>query len=77
MNEVVHAEGCDCRDCAEERARFDAWADAFEQRWAAHKAKDAETECTCFGGSGGPLICPDHGDQRTRCAPSGLLEATA
>ncbi len=44
-------EDCDCPDCETNRAGFNAWASAFDQRWA-----NRDHEC-------GPL-CPDHADPR-------------
>lgn len=40
---------CTCADCCEALKDFNAWCDAFNERWAARKHKDCGPLCTVHG----------------------------
>lgn len=58
MNECDETEACECNACLKARADFDAWADAFEARWAKAEAEGKVARLP----------------KQAATAPSGLLE---
>lgn len=59
MNEHDYDQDCPCSYCQEQLAAFNAWCDAFEQRWQARKLSRVHV---CNGDCGPLADCADERD---------------
>lgn len=55
-------EDCECSDCEQARADFDAWVEATNQRWEQAR-REGKVAHLCNG-----VLCPEHGDVRDTSA---------